>query len=54
MAIYTKPIPTLRGKAAQRFMERAHLNETTRKHSIDFSKEIKEMREVLKRSNFNS
>jgi len=43
----------LYGESAQRFLERAHLNETTLKQSIDFTQEINEMREVLNRSNFN-
>lgn len=51
MAIEIKPIPVLRGKAAQRFVDEAERNATERRGSIDFSKQVEKMRAILRRSN---
>ena len=41
MAIEIKPIPVLRGKAAERFVEEADRNARERRGSIDFTKQVK-------------
>lgn len=50
MAIEIKPIPVLRGKAAERFVEEADRNARERRGSIDFTKQVEKMRAILKRS----
>lgn len=50
MALEIKPIPVLRGKAAKRFVEEADRNARERRGSIDFTKQVKKMRAILKRS----
>ncbi len=49
MALEIKPIPVLRGKAAERFVEEADRNARERR-SIDFTKQVEKMRAILKRS----
>ena len=46
MALEIKPIPVLRGKVAERFVEDAR----ERRGSIDFTKQVEKMRALLKRS----
>ena len=50
MAIETKPIPVLRGKAAERFVEEADRNAKEKRGSIDFTKQVAKMCAILKRS----
>lgn len=50
MALEIKPIPVLRGKAAERFVEEADRNARERRGSIDFTKQVEKMRAILKRS----
>ena len=50
MAIEIKPIPVLRGKAAERFVEEADRNARENRGSVDFSKQVAKMRAILKRS----
>lgn len=50
MAIEIKPIPVLRGKVAERFVEEADRNARERRGSIDFTKQVEKMRAILKRS----
>ena len=50
MALEIKPIPTLRGKEAERFVkeaERAYRN----KGKTDFSKQVKTARAILRKAN---
>lgn len=53
MAIYIKPIPTLTGRIAERFAAIAQDNEDNHRGSIDFSKQIKIAREILRKSNLS-
>ena len=48
MALEIKPIPVLRGKAAERFVEEADRNARERRGSIDFTKQVEKMRAILK------
>jgi len=50
MPIYVKPAPILKGKAAEKFLEDAYLNETVRKGSIDLSKQRENMIKAIERS----
>ncbi len=50
MAFYPKQIPTLRGNVASRFNKIAETNETQKKGSVDFSKEVAEARAILIKS----
>ena len=52
MAIEIKPIPVLRGKAAERFVE-ADRNARERRGSIDFTKQVEKMRAILKKANMD-
>lgn len=49
MAIYVKPIPTLSGKAAERFLEK---EERSRKNpgTIPFKKQMKQCEAILKKA----
>ncbi len=51
MAVYIKPIPPLRGKTAERFLDIAEKNETEKRASVDFTKQVQRVREILKNSN---
>ena len=53
MAIEIKPIPVLRGKAAERFVEEADRNARERRGSIDFTKQVEKMRAILKKANMD-
>ena len=53
MAIEIKPIPVLRGKAAERFVEEADRNARERRGSIDFTKQGEKMRAILKKANMD-
>lgn len=53
MAIKIKPIPVLRGKAAERFVEEADRNARERRGSIDFTKQVEKMRAILKKANMD-
>ena len=53
MAIEIKPIPVLRGKAAERFVEEADRNARERRGSIDFTKQVEKMRAILKKANID-
>lgn len=50
MAIEIKQIPVLRGKAAVRFVEDADKNASSKRGSIDFTKQIAKTQAILKRS----
>ena len=52
-AIEIKPIPVLRGKAAERFVEEADRNARERRGSIDFTKQVEKMRAILKKANMD-
>lgn len=47
MAVYFKTIPTLRGKAADRFVRQADENAAKYKGSIDFSEQMKVAKQIL-------
>ena len=47
MAVYVKAIPTLRGSAAERFVEMSEEN-LRRRASVDFSKEAANSYAILK------
>lgn len=47
MAVYIKTIPTLRGKAAERFVRQADENAAKYKESIDFSEQMKVAKQIL-------
>lgn len=47
MAVYFKTIPTLRGKAAERFVRQADENAAKYKGSIDFSEQMKMAKQIL-------
>jgi len=49
MAVYVKPIPTLDGDVASRFMANAMSNESKRA-TIDFSEQVEIARSILKKS----
>lgn len=53
MAIEIKPIPVLRGKAAERFVEEADRNARERRGTIDFTKQVEKMRAILKKANMD-
>ena len=53
IAIEIKPIPVLRGKAAERFVEEADRNARERRGSIDFTKQVEKMRAILKKANMD-
>lgn len=53
MAIEIKPIPVLRGKAAERFVEEADRNARERRGSIDFTKQVEKMCAILKKANMD-
>ena len=53
MAIEIKPIPVLRGKAAERFVEEADRNARERRGSIDFTRQVEKMRAILKKANMD-
>lgn len=53
MAIEIKPIPVLRGKAAERFVEETDRNARERRGSIDFTKQVEKMRAILKKANMD-
>ena len=53
MAIEIKPIPVLRDKAAERFVEEADRNARERRGSIDFTKQVEKMRAILKKANMD-
>ena len=53
MAIEIKPIPVLRGKAAERSVEEADRNARERRGSIDFTKQVEKMRAILKKANMD-
>jgi len=53
MALEIKPIPVLRGKAAERFVEEADRNARERRGSIDFTKPVEKMRAILKKANMD-
>lgn len=46
MAVYIKAIPTLRGKAAERFVKMSEEN-LRRRGTVDFSKAAANSREIL-------
>ena len=46
MAVYVKAIPTLRGRAADRFVEISEAN-LSKRASVDFSKEAKNSYAIL-------
>ena len=50
MALEIKPIPVLRGKAAERFVEEADKAYKS-KEKTDFSKQVKIARAILKKAN---
>lgn len=50
MAIDIKPVPTLHGKPAARFIKEADKNASQRRASIDFTKQVAKARAILKRS----
>lgn len=50
MAVYFKTIPTLSGKAAERFVRQADENATKYKGSIDFSEQILKAKQILAKS----
>lgn len=52
MAFYPKPIPTLTGEVAERFIRKAEYNETYRKRSIDFTEQVAKARRILARSKY--
>lgn len=53
MATNVKPVPTLRGNAAIRFIESAEINANSRRESVDFSKQAQKAVSILKRSKLN-
>ena len=53
MALEIKPIPVLRGKAAERFVEEADRNARERRGSIDFTKQVEKMCAILKKANMD-
>lgn len=53
MALEIKPIPVLRGKVAERFVEEADRNARERRGSIDFTKQVEKMRAILKKANMD-
>lgn len=52
MAVYVKVIPTLRGSAAERFVEMSEEN-LRRRASVDFSKEAANSYAILKKKEGN-
>lgn len=50
MAIFIKPVPTLHGKAAERFNKAVVQNETIKRASVDFTKQMETARAILAKS----
>ena len=53
MAIYIKPVPTLRGYVADKFNRMAERNATSKRASVDFTEKVKTTRAILEKSKFN-
>lgn len=53
MAIYIKPVPTLRGKVAEKFNQTAMQNATVKRASVDFTKQVETARAILAKSKIN-
>ena len=49
MSYFDKPIPTLEGKEAERFLEMARQNEEGA-NKIDFSEQIKSFEKIMEKS----
>jgi len=47
MAITINTIPTLKGKEAKAFTKEAYANYSSKKETIDFSKQIKSTKKIL-------
>jgi hypothetical protein len=52
MGYFEKPIPTLEGKDAERFLEMARQNEEGA-NKIDFSEQIKSFENIMEKSTVN-
>jgi hypothetical protein len=52
MGYFEKPIPTLEGKDAERFLEMARQNEEGA-NKIDFSEQIKSFEKIMEKSTVN-
>ena len=50
MAIANRPIPTLKGDAAKRFIDKAD-KASKKRETVDYSKQVNTMRAILKKSN---